>query len=96
MGLFPAVIAAAFLPESVVNHGREIYAVQKCALCHAIAGIGGKKSDLDGIGSKLKAEDIRKWIRTPKDMKANPTMKPFPSLSEKDLSDLIAFLSTLR
>jgi mono/diheme cytochrome c family protein len=95
IGLFTAVMLAA-LPESTVEHGKEVYAVQKCALCHSIAGIGGKKPALDGVGSKLKSDDIKKWIRTPKEMKANTTMKPYPNLPEKDLNDLTAYLSTLR
>jgi mono/diheme cytochrome c family protein len=91
-----AGIAAVSSAQSTVDHGREVYAVQKCALCHSISGIGGKKLPLDGVGSRLKAEDIRKWIRTPKEMKPATTMKPYPNLPEKDLSDLTAFLMTLR
>jgi len=89
-------IAVAASPQSAVDHGREVYAEQKCALCHSISGIGGKKLALDGVGSRLKAEDIRKWIRTPKEMKPGTTMKPYPNLPEKDFNDLVAFLLTLR
>ncbi|MGD0102366.1 MAG: c-type cytochrome [Acidobacteriota bacterium] len=56
----------------------------------------GKKSVLDGVGSKLNSEDIRKWIRTPKGMKPNTVMKPYSNLPEKDLDDLVAFIMTLR
>ena len=89
-------VAAASLPDNVVDHGKEVYATQKCALCHSIAGIGGKKLALDGVGSKLNSENIKKWIKTPKQMKADTTMKSYPNLPEKDLSDLTAFLLTLR
>ncbi len=82
--------------DSSVEHGKEVYATQKCALCHSIGGIGGKKMVLDGVGSKLKAEEIRKWIRTPKEMKPDTTMKPYPNLPDRDLNDLMAFLATLR
>jgi len=91
-----AGITLAFSPDSAADHGREVYAAQKCALCHSIAGIGGKKSALDGVGSKLKSEDMKKWIRTPKVMKPNTTMKPYPNLPEKDLDDLTTFLMTLK
>jgi cytochrome c2 len=94
--LFMAGIAIAASPQSAADQGREVYAVQKCALCHSIAGIGGKKLALDGIGSRMKTEDMRKWVRTPKDMKPGTTMKPYPNLPEKDLTDLIAFLMSLR
>ncbi len=88
------IIAAS--PQSSVERGREVFAEQKCALCHSIAGIGGKKLALDGVGGRLKAEDIRKWIRTPKEMKPATTMKPYPNLPEKDINDLTSFLLTLR
>jgi len=97
LGLLVVIgVAVAASPQSSVEHGRDVYAVQKCALCHSIAGIGGKKLALDGVASRLKTEDIRKWIRTPKEMKPGTTMKPYPNLPEKDLNDLTAFLSTLR
>ncbi len=79
-----------------VDHGREVYAMQKCALCHSISGVGGKKMALDGIGSRLKSEDIKKWIRTPKEMKPDSTMKSYPNLPEKDLADLAAYLMSLK
>ena len=92
------ILAAAtvFGFETALDHGREVYAMQKCALCHSISGIGGKKQALDGIGSKLKGEDIKKWIRTPRTMKPDTTMKSYPNLPEKDLSDLTSFLLTLK
>ena len=90
------LFCAAFCQDDASDRGREVYAVQKCALCHSINGIGGKKMPLDRVGSRLKPEDMRKWIRTPKAVKADSTMKSYPNLPEKDLSDLIAFLMTLR
>jgi mono/diheme cytochrome c family protein len=88
--------AAFMLQDDASDRGKEVYAVQKCALCHSIAGIGGKKMPLDRVGSKLKSEDIRKWVKTPKAMKADSTMKAYPNLLEKDLTDLTAFLMTLK
>lgn len=88
--------AIAFCIDTGLDHGKEVYAVQKCALCHSISNIGGKKLALDDIGSKLKAEDIKKWIRTPKAMKSDTTMKSYPNLPEKDLNDLAAYLMTLK
>ncbi len=88
--------ALAFSPETAADHGKEVYAAQKCAMCHSIAGVGGKMKALDGVGSKVKAEDIKKWIKTPKAMKANVIMKAYPNLSEKDLNNLTAYLLTLK
>jgi cytochrome c2 len=88
--------AAAALPQNAASKaGRDVYAAQKCALCHSISGIGGKKSALDGVGARLKPEEIRKWIQTPKEMKPDTTMKPYPNLPQKDLENLTAYLLTL-
>jgi mono/diheme cytochrome c family protein len=88
--------AVALSPDAVVDHGKEVYGMQKCAMCHSISGVGGERMALDGVGARLKPEDIRKWIRTPKEMKADTTMKSYPNLPEKDLRDLVAYLATLK
>ena len=88
--------AFAFWGDAGLDHGKEVYAIQKCALCHSVSDIGGKKKPLDGVGSRLKPEDIKKWIRTPKEMKSSTTMKAYPNLPEKDLDDLTSFLLTLK
>jgi cytochrome c2 len=88
------ILVAAFLLDT--NHGKEVYAVQKCGLCHSISGTGGGKLALDGVGSKLSPDSMKKWIRTPKEMKSSTTMKPYPNLPEKDLNDLVEYLMTLR
>ena len=36
-----------------VKKGEEVYAAQKCSVCHAIAGKGSKANPLDGVGKKL-------------------------------------------
>ena len=42
--------------------GAEVYAAQKCSICHAIAGKGKAANPLDGVGAKLSAADIKQWI----------------------------------
>ena len=68
----------------------------KCSMCHAIEGKGNKNMPLDGIGAKLSAADIKKWIVSPKEMKADTKMKAYPSLSAADLDALVAYLSSLK
>ena len=65
-------------------------------MCHAIAGTGNKAHPLDGVGGKLSAEELKKWVTTPKQMKADTKMKAYPNLAEKDLNDLVAYLATLK
>lgn len=76
--------------------GKEVYTKEKCQLCHSVAGVGGKMSKLDGVGAKLKADDLKKWVKTPKEMKADAKMKAYPNIPEKELDDLVAYLLTLK
>ena len=85
--------AVIYSQNDAANHGREVYTVQKCSLCHSTDG-SGKKS-LVGVGARLKPDDIKKWIRSPKEMKSDTTMKSYPNLPEKDLDGLVAYLTTL-
>jgi mono/diheme cytochrome c family protein len=72
-------------------------------MCHAIAGKGGKSSALDGVGKKLTAEDIKKWITHPTEMTAQTksTKKPpmpakYGSLPAADLDALVAYMQSLK
>ena len=87
--------AATFSQSAAVGQGKEVYAVQKCSLCHSIAGSGGGVA-LDGVGARIKPDDIKKRIRAPKEVKADSEMKAYPNLPEKDINSLIAYLQTLK
>jgi mono/diheme cytochrome c family protein len=86
--------------------GKQVYdsATPKCKVCHAIGGEGNAKGSLDGIGSKLKADEIKAWMRTPKEMSAKakaerkPVMPAYPpeKLSDPDLEALTAYLLSLK
>lgn len=81
------------------DKGAAVYAAQRCSLCHSLDGQGNAKGPLDGVGSKLSADDIRKWIVTPAEMAAaakatrKPPMRAFPNLPKADLDALVAFLA---
>jgi mono/diheme cytochrome c family protein len=98
--------APAVAQDAKVEKGKAVYdAAQpmKCKICHSIAG-QGTKGPLDGVGGKLKGDEIKAWIRTPKDMaeKAKATRKPampaYPKekLSDEDLDALTTYLLTLK
>ena len=86
--------------------GKQAYdaATPKCKVCHSIAGEGNAKGSLDGVGGKLKAEEIKAWLRTPKEMtaKAKADRKPpMPAyakdkLSDADLDAITAYLGSLK
>jgi mono/diheme cytochrome c family protein len=86
--------------------GKAAYAAQKCSTCHMIDKAGGKMASvLDGVGSKLKEEDIRKWLTATAEMEAKLPKKPTASmaafmktkkLSDADVSALVAYMSSLK
>jgi mono/diheme cytochrome c family protein len=80
--------------------GAKVYAAQKCMICHSVAGAGNKKLPLDGVGSKLSAEQIREWIVDPMAAakKVNSTVKPVMKaykLAPADLDALVAYMKSL-
>jgi mono/diheme cytochrome c family protein len=94
---------AAAQDAAQIKKGQEVYTAQKCQICHAIGGKGGKTSPLDGVGKKLTAADIREWIIHPAEMsaKAKSTKKPpmpakYASIPAADLDALVAYLSSLK
>ncbi len=109
-GLFITAIAVALvggLPGAAraqdAKHGAQVYAAQKCSVCHSIAGKGGKSSPLDGVGAKLSAADIKEWIVEPVAMakKSNSTKKPvmpkkYDKLPAADVDGLVAYMQTLK
>jgi mono/diheme cytochrome c family protein len=96
--------AAAHAQDAAqIKRGQEVYAAQKCQMCHAIAGKGNKMNPLDGVGKKLSADDIRKWITHPTEMTAQTksTKKPpmpakYGSLPAADLDALVAYMQSLK
>ena len=84
------------------EHGKQVYADTKCAVCHSIGSQGNKKGPLEDVGSKLTAADIRAWIVSAPEMAAKakadrkPPMKSYPDLSTADVDDLVAYLQTLK
>jgi len=93
-----APIAAA--QDKTVERGEKVFAVQKCSMCHSIAGKGNAKGALDDVGAKRSDEEIRQWLIAPRVMseKTKSTRKPlmpeYTKLSKEDLDGLIAYLKT--
>jgi mono/diheme cytochrome c family protein len=97
--LNPSTAAA----QDAVAKGQAVYTAQKCSLCHAIAGKGNKNNPLDGVGAKLKADEIREWIVKPAEMtaKTKSTKKPpmpakYSSLPAGDIDALVAYMQSLK
>jgi mono/diheme cytochrome c family protein len=82
--------------EGRVKRGAEVYRAQKCQACHSIAGVGNKRYPLDGVGTKLTEEDIRKWIVAPREMNPKVRKRAYDKLPKADLDALVAYLKSLR
>jgi mono/diheme cytochrome c family protein len=102
-----AVIASAGIATAQdaaqVKKGQQVYTAQKCQVCHAIAGKGGKANPLDGVGAKLSADDTKQWITHPVEAaaKAKSTKKPpmpakYGTLPAADLDALVAYMQSLK
>ncbi len=102
-----ALIASAGIAKAQdaaqVKKGQEVYAAQKCSVCHAIAGKGGKANPLDGVCKKLSADEIRAWIVTPTEAtaKAKSTKKPpmpakYGKLPAADIDAMVAYMVSLK
>jgi len=97
-----AVGAASAQDQAQVDAGQKAFAAQKCSICHSIAGQGNKKGPLDGIGTKLSADEIRQWLMNAPEMAAKvkaerkPAMKVYATLPKNDLDGLVAYLYSLK
>ena len=94
---FPVTAGA----QDTIEKGKQVYAANKCRTCHSIEGAGAKKGALDGVGSKLTADEIRAWIVDAPGMtaKAKATRKPAMKsykLSKDDLDALVAYMASLK
>lgn len=94
---------AAAQDAAAVKKGQELYAAQKCSICHSIAGQGSKTNPLDGVGAKLSAAEIRQWIVDPVAMtaKVKSTKKPvmparWAKLPAADVDALVAYMQSLK
>jgi mono/diheme cytochrome c family protein len=99
--LFAQPLAAQTAAGEATSRGAQVYAEQKCAVCHSIAGKGNQKGALDDVGSRLSADEIRLWMVDAKGMTAKtkaerkPPMREY-KLSKEDLDAVVTYLGTLK
>ena len=96
VGMTAAVAVPVMADDAAVTKGKAVFEAQKCMMCHSVEGKGNKNKPLDGVGSTLKPEEIKKYITSPKDVKADTKMKAYPSLPPEDLDALVAYVSSLK
>lgn len=93
--------AAEETAQDPVARGRQAYERRNCARCHSIAGQGSPRYPLDGVGSRLSAEEIRNWIIAPASLEgempasAFRAKQRFAELPAAEIEDLTAYLGSL-
>lgn len=102
-GIAMLIASAARAQDAAkIAKGEQLYTTHKCALCHSIGAKGNKKGPLDGVGTKLKAEEIREWLVDPKTATAKakadrkPPMKAYNTLPPADIDALVAYMQSLK
>ena len=93
--------ATASAQDAKIAKGAQVYADQKCAMCHSIGDKGNKKGPLDDVASKYSLDELRAWIVDAKGMtaKTNAPRKPFMNnytLPKEDLDALVAYMASLK
>ena len=94
-------VPTAAQEAAAIKAGQKVYADQKCAACHSVAGVGSKMAPLDGVGTKLTAADIRSWMTDPDGMAAKLAVKPKIkmkkyTLKAEDLDALVSYMVSLK
>ncbi|MEZ4362014.1 MAG: c-type cytochrome [Kofleriaceae bacterium] len=98
-GFPPApTLGAVATPQGTVAVPRDRPQIfsQLCVACHMLGGAGAKVGPaLDGVGARLTQAQLRTWLQDPPSIKPGTAMPKLP-LSEGQLDELAAFLSTLK
>lgn len=93
------------ITDGALARGRELLSSKGCLACHSFGNLGGTFAvKFNGVGSRLTAEAIRKQISDAQlltleddpEYGARGTTMPPLDLSEKDIDDLSAYLSSLK
>ncbi|NNL64664.1 MAG: c-type cytochrome [Myxococcales bacterium] len=92
--LAPDTVLASATPAAGLP--KPAYFTSVCIACHAVGGSGGVVGPaLDGVGSRLTAAELDRWLADP------PAVKPGTAMPKLDMSDatrseLVRWLASLR
>jgi mono/diheme cytochrome c family protein len=102
------VVAAQSPDPKLANTGKKLYATYKCDKCHTIGGRGTKKKngELDSVGAKVSAADLKKWLTTPAEMEAKLDNPPkgtdamsnalkTKGIEPDEITAIVAYMQTL-
>lgn len=95
----PAAISPAL--TEMRAHGEQVYAQQRCARCHSIAGKGNTRLPLDGVTGRHDEQALRHWITgdiaigAPLSARVRSAKAGYAQIPEPDMAALIAYLQGL-
>ena len=106
VGLAGTTLAGQAPDPKLAADGKKLYATYKCDKCHMIAGKGSKKGPLDGVGAKLSAAEIKKWMTEPAEMEKTLEKPPkgtdamsnalkTKGIEPGEIDSLVAYMRTL-
>jgi mono/diheme cytochrome c family protein len=92
--------AVAAQDAKQVAAGKKLYETYNCQKCHKIGDVG-KLTPLDGVASKLTADEIKTWLVSPDEMTAKLKKKPKVKMKKQDykpgeVDAMMAYLLTLK
>jgi cytochrome c oxidase subunit 2 len=90
---------AAGPSKAMVDAGKKVYMANGCAACHKIKDQGGATGpELTKVGKTWKPAKLALVVRDPKKLKKDSLMTAYPpdKISEKELRNLVAYLSSLK
>ncbi len=92
-------VASTKPTAAMITAGGKVYEANGCGGCHMINSKGGTNGpDLSTVGAD--AKHTPKWLETkvvnPKASKPDSAMPPYDSIKGKDLSNLVAYLGSLK
>jgi len=86
---------APVLSDTLIALGKVVYAEEGCAACHSISGVGGRRSALDGVGTRLSREDILLWIVDPQAIRPGVRKPSYDDLGADRLEGLVTYMESL-
>ncbi len=94
----PDMAPASFQPVGPASARTEApeYFGKVCIACHSVGGSGGSVGPaLDGVGNRLSAAELDRWLADPPSVKPGTAM-PNLGLPDATRAELVAWLATLK
>lgn len=94
----PGVPDASAREESATAppEGRRVFEAARCGACHSVGETGNRRGSLDGVGSRLGREELRRWILEPRTIDPSVRKPSYDHLGGEELEALLDYLESLR